>query len=190
MAAVLRAEAHPVTVTREPGGTAFGRSLRSLLLDARGMDFSVHAELLLFLADRAQHIQEIILPALAEGSLLLCDRYTDSTLAYQGYGRGMPLNKLRELNELATGGLTPDMTLLLDLPVELGLARAGERNREDGTEITEGRFEAERLDFHRRVREGYLRLASENPLRWATVDASLPTDAVFRKALALVSEKI
>ncbi|MDR2696589.1 MAG: dTMP kinase [Deltaproteobacteria bacterium] len=190
MAEQLRGQGLPVLKTREPGGTAFGRELRRLLLDIRSADFSARAELLLFLADRAQHLQEVIMPALAEGVLVLCDRYADSTLAYQGYGRGMPLDKLAGFIEFATGGIWPDMTLLFDLPVELGLARAGERHREEGTAISEGRFEAERLEFHQRVRAGYLELAAKHPGRYAVVDASAPTDAVLRQALDLTRKRL
>jgi dTMP kinase len=190
MAEQLRNQGLSVRMTREPGGTAFGKELRRLLLDIRSADFSVQAELLLFLADRAQHLREIIMPTLGEGAILLCDRYADSTLAYQGYGRGMPLDQLARLNEFATGGLWPDMTLLFDVPVELGLARAGERNREEGTVVSEGRFEAERLEFHQRVRAGYLELAANNPGRYAVVDASAPTDAVLRQTLGLVRERL
>jgi dTMP kinase len=177
-------------MTREPGGTAFGGELRRLLLDIRSADFSARAELLLFLADRAQHLQEVIMPTLGEGAIVLCDRYADSTLAYQGYGRGMPLDQITRLNEFATCGLWPDMTLLLDVPVELGLARAGERNREEGTAVSEGRFEAERLEFHKRVRAGYLELAAKNPKRYEVVDASLPTDAVLQQASSLVHKRL
>ena len=190
MAEQLHKQGLPVRVTREPGGTAFGRELRRLLLDTRSADFSVQAELLLFLADRAQHLQEVIMPTLADGAVLLCDRYVDSTLAYQGYGRGMSLDKITRLIEFATGGLVPDMTLLFDVPAELGLARAKERNREEGSAVSEGRFEAERLEFHQRVRAGYLELAAQHPKRYAVVDASLPTDAVLRQALGLVSERL
>ena len=190
MAQQLRNQGLSVRMTREPGGTAFGGELRRLLLDIRSADFSAQAELLLFLADRAQHLQEVILPTLGEGAILLCDRYADSTLAYQGYGRGMSLDQLARLNEFATGGLWPDMTLLFDLPVELGLARAEERNREEGTEVSEGRFEAERLEFHQRVRAGYLELAAKHPRRYVVVDASAPTDAVLRQALDLTRERL
>ena len=190
MAERLRNQGLHVLMTREPGGTAFGKELRRLLLDARSADFSVQAELLLFLADRAQHLQEVIMPALGEGTLLLCDRYADSTLAYQGYGRGMPLEQLERLNAFATGGLWPDMTLLFDVPVELGLARARDRNREEKSEVSEGRFEAERMEFHQRVRAGYLELAAKHPRRYAVVDASAPTDAVLRQSLGLARERL
>ena len=190
MAAQLRNQGFPVRMTREPGGTAFGGELRRLLLDIRRAHCSAQAELLLFLADRAQHLQEVVLPALGEGAILLCDRYADSTLAYQGYGRGIALDQLARLNEFATGGLWPDMTLLFDLPVELGLARAGKRNREEGAEVSEGRFEAERLEFHQRVRAGYLELAAKHPRRYAVLDASVPADAVLRHACGLVRERL
>jgi len=190
MAEQLRHCGLSVRMTREPGGTAFGGELRRLLLDIRSATFSIRTELLLFLADRAQHLQEVIMPSLSEGLILLCDRYTDSTLAYQGYGRGMPLDQLIRLNEFATGGLLPDMTLLFDVPVELGLARAGERNREEGTTVSEGRFDAECLEFHQRVRAGYLELAATNPKRYAVVDASVPTDAVLQQAVGLVRERL
>ena len=180
----------PVRRSLEPGGTPFGRELRRLLLDARGSDFSPEAELLLFLADRAQHVQQVLLPALAEGFIVLCDRYVDSTLAYQGFGRGVPIEKIMHMNEFATKGRWPDLTLLFDVPVELGLARAGQRNREEGTELSEGRFDTERMDFHQRVRQGYLQLMERYPQRYALVDASVPTDMVLQKALALVRERL
>jgi dTMP kinase len=190
MAAALRGRGLPVLVTREPGGTAFGRGLRTMLLDARGPHCSPQAELLLFLADRAQHVREVLLPALAGGSVVLCDRYADSTLAYQGHGRGLPLDRLLSLNEFATGGLWPDLTLLFDLPPRVGLARAEKRNLKDGTDLIEGRFDAERLNFHERVREGYLRLAETFPERYALVDASGTEDEVLRAALAPALERL
>ena len=128
LAGFLQANGLDPLCTREPGGCALGRSLRSLLLDARTRELSSRAELFLFLADRAQHVAEIIRPALEAGQTVLCDRYTDSTLAYQGYGRGLDTEYLHRLNQAATGGLQPELTLLLDLPVRCGLMRAGERN--------------------------------------------------------------
>ena len=142
-------------------------SLRPILLDARTRGLSSRAELHLFLADRAQHVAEIIRPALEAGQTVLCDRFSDSTLAYQGYGRGHDVERLRRINAQATGGLAPDLTLLLDLSVSEGLERAGERNRAEGTVVSEGRFDAESLDFHERVRAGYLALAEAEPERMA-----------------------
>lgn len=161
-------------LTREPGGCNLGRSLRSILLDGRTRGLSSRAELFLFLADRAQHVAEIVRPALEAGQIVLCDRYTDSTLAYQGYGRGLDTEYLRRLNDAATGGLAPDLTLLLDLPVRCGLGRAGERNRIKGLVVSEGRFDSESLDFHERVRTGYRALAEEEPERFAIIDAAQP----------------
>lgn len=168
----LRNHGHDPLCTREPGGSVLGRSLRSLLLNTRTGSLASRAELYLFLADRAQHVAEVIRPALEAGQVVLCDRYTDSTLAYQGYGRGLDIERLRSLNDMATGSLAADLTLLLDLPVREGLERAGERNKTLGTVLAEGRFDAESLDFHSRIRAGYLSLAKEEPDRFAIVDAS------------------
>ena len=125
LAQELERRGYDVLRTREPGGCGLGRALRPILLDARTRSLNMRAELYLFLADRAQHVAEVIRPALEAGQIVLCDRYTDSTLAYQGYGRGLDPEKLRRINEMATGGLVPDLTLLMDLPVGLGLERAG-----------------------------------------------------------------
>lgn len=171
-------------LTREPGGSNLGRRLRSMLLDARSECICGRAELYLFLADRAQHVESVIRPALEAGQTVLCDRYSDSTLAYQGYGRGGDLEKLEFANRLATGGLRPDITFLLDLPVSQGLARAGARNKNAGTIISEGRFDSESRDFHERVRKGYLALAAREPERIVLIDASGSPDAVFRACLA------
>jgi dTMP kinase len=176
-------------LTKEPGGCALGRNLRHLLLDARARNLSGRAELFLFLADRAQHVKEIIRPALEAGQIVFCDRYTDSTLAYQGYGRGLDTEFLRRLNEAATCGLVPDITLLLDVPVPCGLMRAGQRNRREGTIISEGRFESESLDFHERVQLGYHALVAEEPERFAVIDASQPVEDVALQSLSAV-EKI
>lgn len=178
LASYLLSCGYDPVLTREPGGSSLGRRLRSLLLDARTSGLVSRAELFLFLADRAQHVTEIIRPALEAGQVLLCDRFTDSTLAYQGYGRGLDIEYLRSLNTAATGGLQPDLTLLLDLPVRCGLERAGERNRASGTVIAEGRFDSESLDFHERVRQGYRALAEEEPERFAIIDASQPPEDV------------
>ncbi|MDO5483290.1 MAG: dTMP kinase [Desulfovibrionaceae bacterium] len=173
-------------LTREPGGSALGRSLRSILLDARTGRISGRAELYLFLADRAQHVAEVINPALEAGQIVLCDRYCDSTFAYQGYGRGLDPEQLRRVNATATGDLLPDLTLLLDLPVPCGLERAGRRNRDAGTTISEGRFDAESVKFHERVRQGYLTLAAEEPERFAVIDASQCVDDVVLQCLSAV----
>ncbi|MDR2743890.1 MAG: dTMP kinase [Desulfovibrio sp.] len=186
---LLERELDPL-VTKEPGGCSLGRGLRHTLLDARGKTLSSRAELFLFLADRAQHVAEVIRPALEAGQIVLCDRYADSTLAYQGYGRGLDTEFLRRLNETATGGLAPDITLLLDVPVPCGLIRAGQRNREAGTAISEGRFESESLAFHERVQLGYRTLAQEEPDRFAVIDASQPVEDVALQCLSAVERML
>ena len=175
---------------REQVGCALGRSLRPILLDARTRGLSSRAELYLFLADRAQHVAEVIRPALEAGQAVLCDRYADSTLAYQGYGRGLDPEHLRRINAMATGGLMPDLTLLLDLPVHCGLERAGLRTREEGTVLSEGRFDAESLEFHERVRQGYRSLAAEEPERFAIIDAAQPPEDVVLQCLSAVEASL
>ena len=166
----------PFLRTREPGGCALGRQIRPLLLDA-AQKVDARAELFLFLADRAQHVADTIRPALARGEWVICDRYADSTIAYQGYGRGMDVELLQSLNDCATGGLWPDITFLLDLPAEMGLSRALARNGREGLTQSEGRFEAEALSFHQRIREGFLARAARWPERFRVLDASqLPED--------------
>jgi len=159
-------------VTREPGGTAVGTAVRRVLLDPASRGLTPMAELLLYFADRAQNVSEVVRPALAEGKIVLCDRHVESSLAYQGYGRGLPLGAIRELAALATGGLRPDVIVLIDVPVDLGLARVGRRGAHD-------RLEAEVREFHDRVRAGYEALVAEEPSRWLRLDGTAPPDAVF-----------
>ena len=163
--------------TREPGGSALGRTLRSLLLDVKSSMVS-EAELFLFLADRAQHVAEVIRPALARGALVLCDRFTDSTLAYQGFARGLSLETLTTLNAAATGGLEPDLTLLFDLPVEEGLARVRKRKEELGEQGCD-RLDAEAVSFHAAVRKGFHFIAEHAPSRVCLLDASLAREDVL-----------
>ncbi len=173
----------PFIHTREPGGCGLGAQLRPLLLDAsRKVDS--RAELFLFLADRAQHVADTILPALERGEWVLCDRYADSTIAYQGYGRGMDVEMLQQLNDYATGGLWPDRTLLLDLPAETGLERALARNGREGLSQSEGRFESEELEFHRRIRSGFLERASRWPTRFLVLDAVQAPEVLLEQALS------
>jgi len=164
--------------TREPGGSELGKSLRALLLDA-GQQVAPEAELFLYLADRAQHVRQVIRPNLEQGRLVLSDRYADSTIVYQGYGRELPVERLLEFNQLAVGGLWPDLTLLFDLEPRVGLARARARNAACGTEVSEGRFEAEALAFHQRVREGYLVWAGRFPGRFRIIDAGRSPEEVY-----------
>jgi len=168
-----------VIVTREPGGTELGEKIRDLLLHGReGMH--VDTELLLMFAALAEHLAKVIQPALVSGSDILCDRFTDATYAYQGGGRGVPVTRIRTLENWVQGDLRPDLTLLLDLPVELGLARAGNRSAPD-------RFEREQHDFFERVRSTYLATAKREPGRFRVIDASQELTAVqeqLRSALA------
>lgn len=172
----------PFVRTREPGGCGLGSRLRPLLLDVSS-SLDSRAELFLFLADRAQHVAEIIRPALERGEWVLCDRYADSTIAYQGYGRGMDADRLQAFNDYATGGLWPERTLLLDLPVEQGLQRARARNGREGLSRSEGRFEAEELAFHERIREGFLVRAARWPERFRVLDARLTPEEILKQAL-------
>lgn len=182
LARALESRGIPFLRTREPGGCGLGASLRPLLLDVSST-LDSRAELFLFLADRAQHVSETIRPALARGAWVLCDRYADSTIAYQGYGRGMDVERLQALNDYATGGLWPDMTLLLDLPVETGLARARARNGREGLTQSEGRFEAEELAFHQRIRSGFLARAARWPERFCVLNAALSPQMLYKQAL-------
>lgn len=185
LAHFLEARGHKPLLTREPGGSPLGNDLRPLLL-RDGVKLDPLAELFLFQADRAQHVAEVIRPALASGSWVLCDRYADSTIAYQGYGRGLDLGLLRSLSDTATGGLWPDLTLLLDIDPEAGLARARRRNNELGLSQAEGRFEAEELAFHQRIRQGFLQLAAAEPKRYRVIDSSAPLEEVVRAAVQIV----
>ncbi|MDI9569587.1 MAG: dTMP kinase [Pseudomonadota bacterium] len=162
----------PCLRTEEPGGAPLGRRLRELLLNRAPFAICPEAELLLFAAARAQHVREAILPALAEGKVVLCDRFADATAAYQGYARGLDMKTVDALNAFAMGGRCPDLTLLFDLPVEMGLARARRRIELLADEQKEDRFEAEELSFHQKVREGYLLAANREPKRFRIIDAT------------------
>ncbi len=180
----LEERGRTVLVTREPGGSRIGAELRKVLLSLDNAEITGRAELFLYLADRAQHVAQVIKPALARGEVVLSDRFADSTVAYQGYGRGLDPDMLQSLNAMAMDGLSPDVTILLDIEPEQGLRRALARNLENGAARAEGRFEAEKLDFHQRVRGGYLALAARFPERMRVIDASGDADAVFTRVLA------
>lgn len=175
----------PFLRTREPGGSELGKKLRAFLLDTRS-DIVPTAELFLYLADRAQHVERVVRPALEAGAVVLSDRFADSTIVYQGWGRGLPVDTLVRLNDVAVSGLWPDRTLLFDLEPQTGLRRAVERNRSLGLSQAEGRFEAEELAFHQRIREGYLKRAGECPERFRIIDASADADTVFARVLDLL----
>lgn len=182
----LAARGHPVVLTREPGGTWLGERLREVLLartSAAATPMDPLTDALLFNAARRQIVGEVIRPALEAGTTVVCARFADSTLAYQGYGAGVPLERLRALAEIATDGLTPDLTIVLDVPVEAGLARKAPGD------VT--RFEAEfDLDFHRRVREGFRAIAHAEPGRVAVIDATASKDDVAAAIAALVDERL
>jgi thymidylate kinase (EC 2.7.4.9) len=179
----LEAMGYPVVTTREPGGTPIGDQIRHVLMRMENKELQPRTEILLFLAARAQLVEQVIKPALLDGKIILCDRYGDSTLAYQGYGHGLDLEQLREMLDFATDHLKPDLTILLDLDVKTGLMRKkaeDEWNRLDAYEVL----------FHERVREGYLELAHEEPERWQIVDASQGIDAVQEDLFQIILDAL
>jgi len=182
LAAALADRGYSVWTTREPGGTRLGELIRPLLLGAQQAPMSAWSEALLFTAARAQHVDEVIRPRVERGELVLCDRYSDSTLAYQGYGRGLDLETLRRLQAQATGGLRPNLTILLNLPVETGLSRI--------PPLSQDRLDREAQGFHRRVRAGYQQLAAAEPERWREVDASADQSEVATRIFQLVVEAL
>lgn len=173
-----------VMVTREPGGTAIGDQIRDVLHDTANTAMAPLAEVLMYSASRAQLVEELIRPALADGRIVLCDRYADSTMAYQGFGRGLDRGMLANLTAYATGGLKPDLTLYLDLDVNEGLAR----RRNEGEEMN--RLDLEAIHFHERVRAGYHQLAASEPSRWVMVDASRPIADVAAEIREIVLERL
>ncbi len=173
----------PFVSTREPGGTALGKMIRSALLNVAPHSVDPLAELLLYAADRAQHVREFIVPNLAQGMLVLSDRFYDATTAYQGYGRGFDLGLIKQLNELATGGLKPDLTLLFDIEVAIGLERIHRRGGETAGDTNTHEAQADRLDkepqeFHERVRQGYLEMVKQEPARFRIIPASGSIESV------------
>jgi dTMP kinase len=176
----LKRRGIPLVTTLEPGGTRIGKKIRRILLDARNKDLSPLTELILYAADRAQHVEEVIKPALDEEKWVICDRFLDATVVYQGMVRGQDMGLIRVLNEKATQGIRPDITYLLDCPADMGLGRALKRNEAQSQE-GQDRFEREALDFHNAVREGYLDLARENKNRFVIIDATLPKNEVEGK---------
>ena len=184
LAASLRAQDFAIVTTREPGGTSIGEQVRDCLHDVKNTRMTAAAEVLLYSASRSQLVKEVIMPALAQGQIVLSDRYADSTLAYQGFGRQLDLETLVRITEFATGGLIPDMTLFLDVDVKAGLARR-----------TVGQAEINRMDlqeiaFYERVRTGYLTLANQEPDRWIIIDANRPVDELQASIRALMEERL
>jgi dTMP kinase len=184
----VRAQGRTCVVTKEPGGTPIADRIRAIVLDSATVGLDAWAEVLLYSASRRQHVVEVIKPALQRGELVLCDRYIDATIAYQGYGRVIDLGRLQTLNSWATENITPELTLLYDIDEQTGLDRAHARNAE--MIVDEGRFEAEELAFHRRVREGYLTMAGAEPRRFVKIDAHGTIEEVFERTVAVLKERL
>ena len=186
LAQQLRQRGYQVLQTREPGGCQLADQIRGILLHPDNAAMVSRAELLLYAAARAQHVEEIVQPALAAGKIVLCDRFTDATLAYQGDGRGLDRGLISQLNKLAAGDCRPDLTLLFDLPVTIGLGRALQRES-DQQDSSEGRFERETLEFHQRIRDGYLALASAEPERFRILAANQAPELISRQITDIVA---
>ncbi|MEA3466520.1 MAG: dTMP kinase [Thermodesulfobacteriota bacterium] len=182
LATALRQQQLDVIVTREPGGCQISDKIRSILLDPGNKAIAPETELLLYAAARAQHIAQVIRPALQLGKIVLCDRFCDATLAYQGYGRKLEISVIEQLNNYACQGIEPALTLLLDFPVEIGLDRARSRNAQNHCQ-NEDRFEQESLAFHQRIRDAYLRLSNDQPQRIKVIDANGDYDTVFKRII-------
>lgn len=170
--------------TREPGGTDIGDQVRSVIMNMKNKSMHPRAEILLFCASRAQLVEELIRPSLAQGKLVLCDRYADSTMAYQGYGHGLDLDALTRLLDFATGGLKPDLTLLFDIPAEAGLRRRLSNHDEWN------RMDDYALQFHERVRSGYLTMAAAEPQRWAVINADRPPEKVHAEVVSVLMKRL
>jgi dTMP kinase len=175
----------PIIVTLEPGGTETGKEIRHMLLNSINNNIYPLTELLLYAADRAQHVEEIIKPALDKSKWVICDRYYDATTAYQGCGRGQDMELIRVLNEVASYGLQPDITFLLDCPVEMGITRALDRNK---SMVINGqdRFDREKIEFHREVRKGYLEIARKEKRRFSIIDATLSEEMVEKEIMKIL----
>jgi dTMP kinase len=176
-------------VTREPGGCPIGEKVRKILLNPDHREMSPLSELLLYEASRAQHVMEVIKPLLKKGMVVLCDRFSDASIAYQGYGRKVDLKLVERLNRLSSQGIKPDITFLLDCPPDVGLKRALQRNQKLKKE-KEGRFEREKIQFHHKVRRGYLSIAKEEPHRVKVIDTREGEEKVFQKIRQIVDELI
>ena len=185
LASAMQQANRAVRVTREPGGTKLGAAVRELLLHSE-VELGRLAELFLILADRAEHVQSVIRPAIAAGEIVLCDRFSDSTLAYQAYGRGLPLAEVRAVEVVSRQGLRPDLTFVLDCPVGVGLARTERRRGEASAD----RFESQQAEFHERVRSGFLSLARDDSARIVVIDGSREPGFVHREILAVVSQRL
>lgn len=180
LAEYLKGKGHEVLITREPGAVGLGEKLREILLNYDG-DVSSNCEAFLFLADRAQHIDTLVKPAMAEGKIVLCDRHTDSTVAYQGYGRGVDLNQIKMLNDIATSGLKPDLTFVFDIDIETSAERVG-KNKD--------RMESAGLEFHQKVRDGYLKITESEPQRAMLINSKDSIENIFEQVKVIFDEKV
>lgn len=186
----LRKTGYKTLLTREPGGTCISEKIRDILLSPESCGMTPETELFLYAASRNQHIAEKIIPALSEGKIVLCDRYADATTAYQGAARRLHPDTICEVHKIATGGLWPKLTILMDLPAERGLERALARNAQQHANGVSDRFEREELSFHERVREGYLKIAREEPSRVMIVDATRTVEEISKVVINIVSEML
>ena len=184
LASALREEGRDIVTTREPGGTEIGDQIRAVIMNMKNKAMDPRTELLLFNASRAQLVEELIRPSLAAGKIILCDRYADSTMAYQGYGHGLDKDELRRLLNFATGGLKPDLTLLFDISAEAGLKRRLSNHDEWN------RMDDYALQFHERVRGGFLELAAADPERWVVIDADRDPGVIHAEVLDIVKRKL
>ena len=179
----------PVVMTREPGGTALAETIRKILLDPHSF-ITPLAELLLYEAGRAQHTEEIIEPALSRGAIVICDRFTDATIAYQGFGRGLPLNAIRAINAIAAKKIVPDLTIYLDIPVAKGLSRARSILKDDFTSGAGDRLEQEAIAFHRRVHKGYRAQARAFPRRIVTIPTAVTPEKTHKAIMTVVERRL
>ncbi len=186
----LKEKGHTCVITREPGGTEIGRQIRAILLNPVNKDLDPLAELLLYAADRAQHMKSIIKPQLSAGKTVICDRFFDATTVYQGFARGLDMKVINQLHRIVLDSIKPDLTLLFDLPVEVGLARAWNCLDNGSRAIQECRFEKETLVFHEKVRSGYLSLAKQEPDRFQIINASNDETQVFQEIIIALTHNM
>jgi dTMP kinase len=180
----------PYRITREPGGTSIGEDIRKIFLHSDNKDIDPLTELLLITASRVQHVNRIINPALKENRIVICDRFFDATVAYQGYAGGLPLSLIYNCHELFLHSIKPDLTILLDCPVEAGLKRSRKRNKTDGNEKEAGRFEEKAFKFHDKVRMGYIDTAVKEPERFIIIDSERPKETVHEEIILIITERL
>lgn len=186
----LESKNYPVLMTREPGGTGLGERIRAILLNSSSEIIAPLAEFFLYEACRAQILEEVIKPALKNNKIVLCDRFADSTIAYQGYGKGLDLDAVKEINKLAAGAVIPDLTFIIDCEVDAGLKRAWARINSAKTKNKEDRFEKEDIEFHKRVRDGYLKVAAAEPDRIKVINGTHDIDTIHKEICGIVEKRL